>query len=91
MAQPVADIDDLWRHMDTEAEVRIAGIHASNAAGLPKGCEKVWSKLHSDRAMTWRALHRSLRLADTELNRQLFTLESQGWIRRLPGRAYLRC
>jgi DNA processing protein len=91
MAQPVTDIDDLWRHVGAEAEVRIAGIKMKNAAGLPTGCGKVWSELHSDRATTWRALHRSLRLAETELNRQLFTLESQGWIRRLPGRAYLRC
>ena len=91
MAHPVTDIDDLWRHVGAEAEVRIAGTHATNAAGLPTGCEKVWSELHSDRATTWRALHRSLRFAETELNRQLFTLESQGWIRRLPGRAYLRC
>ena len=91
MAQPVTDIDDLWRHLDMEAKVRIAGIKAPNAAGLPEGCGTVWSELHSDRVTTWRALHRSLRLAETELNRQLFTLESQGWIRRLPGRAYLRC
>ena len=91
MAQPVTDIDDLWRYVGAEAEVRIAGIKAKNAAGLPKGCGKVWSELHSDRATMWRMLHRSLRLAETELNRQLFTLESQGWIRRLPGRAYLRC
>ena len=91
MTQPVTDIDDLWRHVGTEAEVRVAGVHATKATGLPRGCEKVWSKLQSDRATTWQALHRSLRLADKELNRQLFTLESQGWIRRLPGRAYLRC
>ena len=91
MAQPVTDIDDLWRHVGAEAEVRIAGIKAKNAAELPKGCRTVWSHLHSDRAMTWQKLKQSLGLSETELSRQLFTLESRGWIRRLPGRAYLRC
>ena len=91
LAEPVTDIDDLWQHLGAEAEVRIVGTCSSNVAGLPEGCEALWSQLHSDRAMTWRTLQQSLRLPETELKRQLFTLESQGWIRRLPGRAYLRC
>ena len=80
---------EAWRQWEERhlTEARIAGIKAKNAAGLPKGYGKVWSELHSDRATMWRMLHRSLRLAETELNRQFFTLESQGWIRRLPGRA----
>ena len=91
MAKPVTDVDDLWRHMAAEADERTAGINASNAAGLPKGCGAVWTKLHSRRATTWHALQQSMSLSESELKRQLFTLESQGWVRRLPGRAYLRC
>ena len=90
MAQPAADIDDLWRHMGAESEGRVTGTRCNAVAGLPKGCQAVWSQLHANRAKTWYALQQSLHLPEMELKRQLFTLESQGWIRRLPGRAYLR-
>ena len=91
MAEPVANIDDLWRRMGADAEERNTGMGAKNPAGLPEGCGKVWSELHSDRRRRGgRFIGRSVFVEDVELNRQLFTLESQGWIRRLPGRAYLR-
>ena len=90
MAEPVANIDDLWRRMGADAEERNTGMGAINPAGLPEGCQAVWSQLCSDQAKTWQALRRSVFLEEVELKRQLFTLESQGWIRRLPGRAYLR-
>lgn len=90
MAEPVANIDDLWRRMGADAEGRNTGMGAINPAGLPEGCQAVWSQLCSDQAKTWQALRQSVFLEEVELKRQLFTLESQGWIRRLPGRAYLR-
>jgi predicted Rossmann fold nucleotide-binding protein DprA/Smf involved in DNA uptake len=37
-----------------------------------------------------RLLQKKTKLSVAELDRKLFTLELQGWIRRLPGRAYLR-
>ena len=60
------------------------------------GCVKVRREveLAGDPAVcwnSWRQLRDTLCLSAHELNRQLFTLEFQGWIRRLPGRAYLRC
>ena len=91
IAHPVRDIDDLWQTMGKQAADAGAALCTTNPAGLPEGCKAVWSMLTSHEAVTWRQLRDTLCLNAHDLNRQLFTLEFQGWIRRLPGRAYLRC
>ena len=93
-ALPVQDVDALWRALEKEVKGRPAAIAdatpSANPAGIPEGCANVWRALSSGRAISWVELKKKLGGPEQELERQLFTLEVLGWIRRLPGRAYLR-
>ena len=93
-ALPVQDVDALWRALEEEVRGRPAVSSDAettvNPAGIPEGCAKVWRALSVARATSWVDLKKKLGGPEQELERQLFTLEVLGWIRRLPGRAYLR-
>jgi DNA processing protein len=94
LARPVRDVDGLWRALADAARDRALGAapgsSAPNPAGVPEGCRDVWRALSETRPVSWLQLKLRLGLPNAALDRQLFTLEVQGWIRRLPGRAYLR-
>jgi len=92
-AFPVQDVDALWRVIEDDAKVRqqaVQGPANTNPAGIPQGCADVWSALGAAHAMSWLELKKKLGVPEQELERQLFTLEVLGWIRRLPGRTFLR-
>lgn len=93
-ALPVQDVDALWRTLQREKNGRLAARRASaspdDLAGMPQGCAGVWGALSATRATSWMELKMKLGGSERELDRQLFTLEVRGWIRRLPGRSYLR-
>jgi DNA processing protein len=93
-AFPVQDIDALWRALEKEVMrrpgARFGAFPSANPAGIPEGCANVWRALSSGRATSWVELKKKLGGPEQELERQLFTLEVLGWIRRVPGRAYLR-
>ena len=90
LAHPVEGLADLWRAMAKGAQ----GMDASalrKRLGFPSGCEEVWKAMAQRSGPVPRATLASLSgMSEEGLSRQLFTLEVQGWIRRLPGRAYLR-
>jgi predicted Rossmann fold nucleotide-binding protein DprA/Smf involved in DNA uptake len=89
-AHPVRSVLDLWRAM---AE-GVQGLDASTlrtCLDFPSGCEEVWQAMAHRSGPVPRATLASLPgMSEDGLSRQLFTLEVQGWIRRLPGRVYLR-
>lgn len=90
LAHPVRSVLDLWRAM---AE-GVQGLDASTLRtrlDFPSGCEEVWQAMaHRSGPVPWATLASLPGMSEDGLSRQLFTLEVQGWIRRLPGRAYLR-
>jgi len=94
LARPVRDVESLWRAVADAAQARARGASvrppAPNTAGVPAGCRDVWRALSATRPVSWLELNARLGLPPAILDWQLFTLEVQGWIRRLPGRAYLR-
>lgn len=61
-----------------------------NIWSMNEGCAQVWSALSATQSTLWLELKKKWGGPERELNRQLFTLEVMGWIRRLPGRTYLR-
>lgn len=88
VAHPVDSIDALWGAMKEDAESR--SCHTGHVAAVPDGCREVWSMVDARRAVSWREMLPRFRGRAAELDRQLLTLELQGWIRRLPGRSFLR-
>lgn len=94
IAAPVRDVDALWAAMSADArrQVRAVTKRHDRAAetAFPEGCRRVWDAIHHKHPTPWRVLQKKTKLSVAELDRKLFTLELQGWIRRLPGRAYLR-
>ena len=93
-AFPVRDVDALWRALREEVNERPRASDnrssMGNPAGIPEGCAQVWSALSATHSTSWLELKKKWGGPERELNRQLFTLEVMGWIRRLPGRTYLR-
>lgn len=91
MAHPVADVNALWRAMAEDARGRQASsAPTTELVNFPKGCGDVWALLDNTSPVTWTALRRKVCGPEKDLERQLLTLEMLGWIRRLPGRAFLR-
>ena len=94
IAAPVRDVDALWAAMSADArrQVRATTKRHDRVAetAFPEGCRRVWDAIHHKHPTPWRVLQKKTNLCVAELDRKLFTLELQGWIRRLPGRAYLR-
>jgi len=90
LAHPVEGLAELWRTMAKGPQ----GMDASalrNRVGFPSGCEEVWHAMaYRSGPVPWATLASLPGMSEDGLSRQLFTLEVQGWIRRLPGRAYLR-
>ena len=96
-AWPVSDVEDLWQGLANQGRTlpfpKKGDESKSNGmerAAVPKGCEDVWRVLNANRATSWLELKRRVKRPEGDLERALFTLEVLGWIRRLPGRAYLR-
>lgn len=77
---------------DAQRQVRAITKRHDRAAetAFPEGCRGVWDVIHHKHPTPWLVLQKKTKLSVAELDRKLFTLELQGWIRRLPGRAYLR-
>ena len=87
MAMPVPDVDALWRamadHTPWVTKRRDHGVR------VPVGCVAVWGLVDAVHPRTERALVAAAKLPHQDVRRQLFTLEFQGWVLRLPGRRYL--
>ena len=85
---PVPDVDALWQamadHTPWVTKRRDHGIR------VPVGCVAVWGQVDAVHPRTERALASAAKLPLQDVRRQLFTLEFQGWVLRLPGRRYLR-
>ena len=90
LAVPVADVNALWRAMAEGARSRQTGSAKEEVVALPEGCREVWNTLNNTRPTTWNKLRKMCKGLTVDLERQVFTLEMLGWIRRLPGRAFLR-
>ena len=94
IAAPVRDVDALWAAMASDARLQGRAVMERNdpaeETAFPEGCRQVWDAIHHKHPTPWRTLQKKTKLSAAELDRKLFTLELQGWIRRLPGRAYLR-
>ena len=87
MAMPVSDVDALWQamadHTPWVTKRRDHGVRVS------VGCVAVWGQVDAVQSRTERALASAAKLPLQDVRRQLFTLEFQGWVLRLPGRRYL--
>ena len=59
----------------------------------PRQSQQSWdvALLQWEQSLSWKQLMRRTSLPKDDLKRQLFTLEIRGWIRRVPGRAHVRC
>jgi DNA processing protein len=90
LAVPVADVNALWRAISEGAQSRQTGSAQGELVAFPEGCREVWDALDNARPTTWDQLRKTCEGRTVDLERQLFTLEMLGWIRRLPGRAFLR-
>ena len=90
LAMPVADVNALWRAMAEGAQNRQTGSVQGEVVAFPEGCREVWDALNNTRPTTWDKLRKNCEGRTSDLERQLLTLEVLGWIRRLPGRAFLR-
>lgn len=90
LAVPVADVNALWRALAKGARCRQTGSTQGELVAFPEGCREVWGALNNTRPTTWETLRKTYEGKIADLERQLFTLEMLGWIRRLPGRAFLR-
>ena len=88
MAMPGPDVDALWQamadHTPWVTKRRDHGVR------VPVGCVAVWGQVDAVHPRTERALATAAKLPLQGVRRQLFTLEFQGWVLRLPGRRYLR-
>ena len=87
-ATPVHDVEHLWANMACGPQDPAKKV--DHPGGLPEECRAVWMCLHARCKTTRSQLQERLSLQDKELTIQLFTLEVQGWIRRVPGGGYLR-
>ena len=90
LAVPVADVIALWRAIAEGEQSRQTGSAQGELVAFPEGCREVWDTLNNARPTTWDQLRKTCEGRTVDLERQLFTLEMLGWIRRLPGRASLR-
>ena len=88
MAMPVPDADALWRAMADHTPW--VAKRRDHAVRVPAGCVAVWGQLDAVHPRTERALVAAAKLSLQDVRRQLFTLELQGWVLRIPGRRYLR-
>jgi len=92
VARPVKDVAALWDELSKASSVRmLAGTTQVAGATVPEGCETTWRALKANRTLSWKQLILRTSLPQEDLKRQLFTLEIRGWIRRAPGRSYVRC
>ena len=87
---PVADVNAVWRAIAEGLQSRQTGSAQGELVAFPEGCREVWDALNNARPTTWDQLRKTCEGRTVDLERQLFTLEMLGWIRRLPGRAFLR-
>ena len=91
-AQRLRDDGSLISALSKESTKRVpAGTTPIAGATVPEGCEATWQALKTNQSLSWKQLMRRTSLPKDDLKRQLFTLEIRGWIRRVPGRAYVRC
>lgn len=91
IAHPVSDVNELWRVLSKDVSSRKSLLKKGKVAvGFPAACQEVWAVLDNKKPVTWTELSTLFSSRVKDLERQLFTLEMLGWIRRLPGRAFLR-
>ena len=88
MAMPVPDADALWRAMADHTPWITK--RRDHAVRVPGGCVAVWGQSDAVHPRTEWALVAAAKLSLQDVRRQLFTLEFQGWVLRLPGSRYLR-
>jgi len=88
MAMPVRDVDALWQAMADHTPWVTK--RCDHGVRVPVGCVAVWGQVDAVHPRTERALASAAKLPLQDVWRQLFTLEFQGWVLRLPGRRYLR-
>ena len=88
MAMPVPDVGALWQAMADHSPW--VAKRRSHGLRVPAGCVAMWAAVDAVEPRTERTLALASKLPLRDARRQLFTLEFQGWILRLPGRRYLR-
>lgn len=88
MAMPVSDVDALWQAMADHRPWVVK--RRAHGFQVPGGCVLVWRAVDPVHPKSERSLASASKLPLQDVRRQLFTLEFQGWILRLPGRRYLR-
>ena len=85
---PVPDVDALWQAMADDTPW--ATKRRDHGVQVPSGCVAVWDHLDAAHPRTARALALAAKRPLQDVQHQLFTLELQGWVLRIPGRRYLR-
>ena len=87
-AMPVPDVDALWHAMADHTPWVMK--RREHGLQVPEGCVAVWGQVDAVHPRSELALASASKLPPQDVRRQLFTLEFQGWVLRLPGRRYLR-
>lgn len=91
VAQPVRDVGQFWERLSCGNDPEpLSKIDGCDAPTLPEGCERVWELMSERTPVSCSEMCQKLNVTADRLDHMLFTLEVQGWIRRLPGRRYLR-